>query len=134
MPIVCDFECSHCGEITEMFVERGTKFQDCPECGFPAKRVISLGRVNTANENPVWLKSVLDVVDKSSNKPHVREFVKSPSRRTYRQWMKGEGIRPLDHSEKGGPPQHKPPPEPDMTRHMQEVAKRHFERKRVEVR
>jgi putative FmdB family regulatory protein len=132
--IISDFECSQCGETTELMVERGDKFAPCPECGARAKRVISFGKVNMVNENPAWLKSVIDVVDKGNPAHHVQEFIKNPSRRSYKAWMKGEGIRPLDHSEKGGPPQHRPPPDPDLTRHMKEVTRRHFERKRVEVR
>ena len=131
--LVADFECSQCGETTEMMVARGAKFADCPTCGSPAKRIISFGKVNMVNENPSWLKSVTDVVDKSNPARHVQEFIKNPSRRTYKQWMRGEGIRPLDHSEKGGPPQHRTPPEPDLTRHMEEVTRRHFERKRIEI-
>jgi len=85
------------------------------------------------NESPVWLKSVVDVADHSSNAPHVREFIKNPTLDTYKRWMKGEGIRPMDYTEHGGPPQHKPR-EVDTKTLREEVTKRHFERMRINVR
>ncbi len=129
--IVSDFECPS-GHITEHYCHPKQKKTTCT-CGKSAKRIISLGRVNMVNENPVWLKSVLDVVDKTSPKSHVREFVKNPNRKNYQAWMQGEGIRPLDHTERGGPPVHRTPPDPDLSGLMKEVAQRHFERKRVEI-
>lgn len=131
--ILADFTCpSH--HTTEHLVHFKQKKLPCPVCGKKAKRIITSGRVNMVNESPAWLKSVLDVVDKDSGKAHVREFVQNPTRKTYQAWMKGEGIRPLDHTEHGGPPVYHPRPEPDMTRVREEVTRRHFERKRVEVR
>ena len=89
--------------------------------------------MDTANESPSWLKSVVDVCDKDSAKAHVREFVKNPTRRTYQNWMKGENIRPVDHTEHGGPPQRTRPPEPDLSKVREEIARKHYERRRVEV-
>jgi hypothetical protein len=130
--ICADFKCPS-GHITEHLCHGKQKKVICPECGKNAKRIITAGKVNLVNESPEWLKSVLDVVDKDSTKPHVREFVKNPTRQTYHKWMKGEGIRPADHTEHGGPPTYHPPQEPDMTRAMKEVARQHFERKKIEL-
>ena len=132
MPIVSDFECPS-GHVTEHYCHPKQKKVSCSECGKTAKRIISLGRVNRVNESPVWIKSVLDVVDKSSTKHHVQEFVKHPSRKTYAAWMRGEGIRPMDHTEHGGPPVHRTPPDPDLSGLRNEVARKHFERKRIEI-
>ena len=132
MTICADFECRRCHAIHEFMVDNGRK-PKCPDCGANTKRIITAGRVNMVNEAPEWLKSVVDVVDKSSTKPHVREFVKDPTRRTYQAWMRGEGIRPLDHTEHGGPPVHRSPQDPDLSGLRNEVARRHFERKRIEV-
>jgi len=130
--IIVDFECRRRHQVHEFMVENGRK-PKCPDCGANTKRIITAGRVNMVNESPDWIKSVVDVVDKGSPKPHVREFVKNPNRKTYQNWMKGEGIRPLDHTEHGAPPVHHAPAEPDTTRLREEVVKRHFDRKRVEV-
>lgn len=129
--IAADFQCPS-GHITEAFCHWKQKKIVC-KCGKKAKRIITMGGVNTANDTPPWLKSVVDVVDKTSHKSHVREFVKNPNRKTYKAWMKGEGIRPLDHTEHGGPPVYHQPPETDTARVREEVARRHFERKRIEL-
>ena len=130
--IVADFECRRCHRVHEAITSHG-KAPKCPVCGANTKRIITAGRVNMVNEAPEWLKSVVDVADRSSDKAHVKAFVKNPTRRTYREWMKGEGIRPMDYTEHGAPPMHKPPPEPDVKRLREAVARRHFERKRIEV-
>ena len=129
--ISADFECPS-GHKTEELVHWKQKKIRC-KCGKTAKRIISVSGVNTANETPAWLKSVVDVVDKDSPRSHVQEFIRNPTRKTYQAWMKGEGIRPLDHTEHGGPPVHHTS-EPDLTRVREEVTRRHFERKRVEMR
>ncbi len=82
------------------------------------------------NESPEWLKSVVDVADHSSTATHVVEFIKNPTRDTYKKWMKGEGIRPLDHTEGGGPPTYKRR-EIDTRKLKEEVTRRHFERKKI---
>ncbi len=130
--IIADFECRRCRRVHEAITDHG-KTPKCPACGANTRRIITVGRVNLVNEAPAWLKSVVDVADRQSKKAHVREFVKNPTRKTYKDWMKGEGIRPMDYTEHGAPPVHRPPPEPDMARLREEVTRRHFERKRIEV-
>lgn len=131
--ITVDFECRS-GHITEHLVHFKQKKADCSVCGKTAKRIISNGRVNMANEAPSWLPSVLDVVDRTDKRSHVQEFVKHPTRATYKAWMKGEGIRPLDHTEHGGPPAAKRPSDPDLSGVVHELLERHRDRNRVEVR
>ncbi len=131
--IAADFECRK-GHIHEAFVERGTASRKCPSCGGRARRIISLGMVYTGNQDAPWLKSVLEVVDRDNPAPHVQAFVRNPTRENYRAWMKGEGIRPMDHTERGGPPLARKPPEPDLTGLMRKVTEAHFSRKRIEVR
>lgn len=53
-----------------------------------------------ANEDAPWIRSVLEVVDKDSTKPHVVAFRENPTRTNYNLWMKGEGLRPLENGEK----------------------------------
>jgi len=131
--ILADFECPK-GHIHEALVESGRKAARCPACGRKARRIISAGRVYTGNQDAPWLKSVLEVVDRDSKAPHVQAFVHNPTRKNYHAWMKGEGIRPMDHTEHGGPPASRKPPDPDLSGLMKRVAEAHFRRKRIEVR
>ena len=131
--IFADFECKS-KHVTEHMVHHKQKKVDCPVCGKKAVRIISVAGQFCANQDAPWIKSVLDVVDKSNPAPHVQEFVRNPNRATYKAWMKGEGIRPLDHTEHGGPPVAKRPDAPDMSGVTRELLERHRERSRVEVR
>lgn len=131
--IYADFECpSH--HITEHLVHWKQKKLKCPKCGKTAKRIISVAGQYMGNQDAPWIKSVLDVVDKSNPAAHVQAFVKNPTRANYKAWMKGEGIRPMDHTEKGGPPMaHRPGPV-DTSGIHREVLERFRERNRIEVR
>lgn len=131
--IFADFECRS-GHVTEHLVHQKQKKVDCSVCGKTAKRIISMGRVNIANDAPGWLRSTLEVVDRSNPASHVQEFVKQPTRANYRAWMKGEGIRPLDHTEHGAPPTARKPDSVDLSRVYREVMDRYRGRQRLEVR
>jgi hypothetical protein len=74
-----------------------------------------------------WIKSVLEVVDKDSQAPHVQNFVKDPTRRNYKAWMKGEGIRPLESGES------KKPKPYNLSKHGEKLFRRHQKRKRIEI-
>jgi len=130
--IIADFECPS-GHITEHICHAKQKRVNC-KCGKKAKRIISLGRVDTGNEYPSWLKSVLEVVDKTNPAKHVQDFASNPSRRNYKTWMKGEGIKPLDHTEHGAPPVFRKPPELDTKSMVDRLTKMRMERNRIEVR
>lgn len=105
MLVIADFECVKCHNITEEMCHRKKKKSTCPECGKQSKRIISVGnRSKEFNESPTWMKSVLEVVDRENPAKHVQEFVKNPTRRNYKAWMKGEGIRPVDYTIHGAPP------------------------------
>lgn len=99
MPIY-DYQCSKCGHTEERFESIGTTMVVCPRCKNLARRIVSTRSVNTANEDAPWIRSVIEVVDKDSKKPHVVEFLKNPTRTNYRRWMKGEGLRHLEPGEK----------------------------------
>ena len=130
--IVADFECPS-GHIEEHYCHRKQKQERC-SCGKMGVRIITFGQVYTGNQDAPWLKTVLDVVDKTSTKPHVQAFLKQPTRANYKAWMKGEGIKPADHTEHGSAPAFKRPPEPDLRALGDRLARRHFDRKRIEVR
>jgi putative FmdB family regulatory protein len=130
---IYDYECEKCGTITEAIRKVEEKEIPCPKCGKRARRIISASGCYLGNESPAWIKSVLEVVDRESTKPHVREFINNPTRETYRKWMKGEKIRPVDYSVKGGPPTYTPPPEPDLQKITKEIWDKHRARKRIEI-
>ena len=133
MPVLVDFECKK-GHITEELCDAEMQEITCPKCRGKAKRIISVGRQFVDDECPPWIRSVLDVVDKDSPKRHVQEFVKNPSRETYKKWMKGEGIRPADYTVHGAPPVFQNRPVVDMTAAHKEVFRKYQERHRLEVR
>lgn len=88
-----------CGKTFEAIMPMDRETAVCPECGEQAKRIISCSGQNCANEDAEWIRSVLEVVDKDSNAPHVKRFLKEPTRSNYKAWMRGEGIRPLEPGE-----------------------------------
>ena len=103
--IIRDFECEQCNSIHEEIVDVEDEFHVCLECGGISHKIITNGHVYMGNENSDWIKSVLEVVDKESDAPHTREFLKHPNRSNYKAWMKGEGIRPFDAGEKPRKPE-----------------------------
>lgn len=125
--IVHDFECEACSLIEERIVDRGTEHVECSKCGNLARKIISSSQVNAANQDAPWIRTILEVVDKDSPKPHVREFLKNPTRDNYKRWMKGEGLRHLEDGEA-----RKPKP-PDVRKVMHEVLSRAQERRRIEL-
>lgn len=133
MPAIYDFECPS-KHVTEHLVHWKQKKAKCPKCGKTAKRIISAAGQYAGNQDAPWLKSVLDVVDKTNPAAHVQAFVKNPTRDNYRAWMKGEKIAPMDYTEHGGPPTAKRPPEVDTAGIRREVLERYRDRNRIEVR
>jgi putative FmdB family regulatory protein len=132
MPLY-DYECGDCGIVAEHFAGFAQTTMPC-QCGSQAKRIISVSGQYCGNQDAPWLRSVLDVVDRESTKPHVRAFVQNPTRDNYKRWMKGEKIVPMDHTEGGGPPTYLKPPVPDMKSIKKEIFEKHRARKAIEVR
>jgi putative FmdB family regulatory protein len=100
MPLY-DFVCPACGGVFEDLRRADAPDPACPGCGGTARRVPAVGRGYRADAD--WIGSVTLVADKDSRAPHVRAFLARPTRRTYRDWMRGEGIRPLEPGEGGRP-------------------------------
>jgi len=132
MPILADFECSKCNTVTEHYVDAQQKTVKC-KCGGKAKKIISLPGVYINSENPSWIKSVTDVVDKEDKRPHVQEFLKHPTRENYKRWMKEEKIRPVDWTVHGAPPTYQKPPEPDIDKIASQIHERLRDRQRLEL-
>lgn len=100
MPLY-DFACPDCGARFEDLAGLDEPVRPCPDCGRPAKRLLSVGAAYRADAP--WIESVTAVAEKDSGKPHVEAFLAAPSRDTYRNWMRGEGIRPQESGEKPRP-------------------------------
>lgn len=124
--ILVDFACPNCDLIFEQLVDSSIQFFNCPKCHMAARRIITKSN-NHPNEDAPWIRSVLEVVDKESNKPHIVEFLKHPNRTNYKKWMKGEGLRHLEPGEK---PQK---PKVDEVKITEEVFKKYQKRSRLEV-
>ncbi len=96
MPLY-DFHCASCGRTFEELGPADARPPACPACGGKTRRLMSVGRGYRADAD--WIASVTEVVDKDSRAPHVRAFLDSPDRATYRSWLRGERIRPLEEGE-----------------------------------
>lgn len=126
--ILHDHWCKFCGTSFEELVNWDQREIPCPSCGKTAERYFKSGCANTMPIDAGWLKSLVEVIDKDSNKPHCIEFLKNQTRDNYHNWMKGEGIRHLEPGEKPSKP------EPfNMDRHTEKVAELRQQRNRLEV-
>ena len=129
MPIY-DFECRKCGHIQEVFTSMSNCNRSvvCIQCGGRSKHIITMSGVHLGNEDAQgWVKSVLEVVDKDNKAPHVQNFIKDPTRKNYKAWMKGEGLRPLEPGERT-----KPKPR-DYSKFGEKLFRRHQQRNRIEI-
>ena len=128
MPVF-DFECPKCGTITERIQPYNRKTIKCPGCGASAGKIITTSKVNTANEDAEWIRSVREVVEKNSGKPHAEEFLKNPTRTNLKNWMDKEKLRHLEPGE--GERDRKPwKPDGEFT---QKMMKRYQERNAINI-
>jgi predicted DsbA family dithiol-disulfide isomerase len=126
--IIVDFRCQNpaCGRIeVDVMTDAGNWKSTCPWCWNESKRIIAIGRVNTANDDAVHIreaaKALLDPdTARKSDKPHVRELAERPTRANLNRYLKAEGLRYAEN-EKGGPPVYKRPEKVDMTKAKKEV-------------
>jgi len=106
MPLY-DFECKN-GHITESIQSSAVKVIPCPHCKGQARKIISWGGHYTGNKDAQWLKSVHEIIDKRPHtlrdKPMTREFLKNPTRRNHRAWMKERNIQPLERGDEHNNP------------------------------
>jgi hypothetical protein len=71
-----------------------------------------------------------EVVDKDPSKAHCREFLKNPTRHNYQEWMRGEGLRPMEDGEHMRPQKPAPVDEGAIVKDMVRLRK---ERNRIEI-
>ncbi len=128
MAILHDYWCKFCGTSFEQIVNWDQRQVPCPACGKMADRYYKSGCANTMPIDAAWIKSLHDVVDKDSTKPHVTEFLKHPTRDNYQNWMKGEGIRHVEQGEKIARP------EPfDEARRARKIMEHRMQNNRIEL-
>lgn len=104
------------------------KKQLCGICGASGIIVPAVHGPNCSNDSASWIPSVLEVVAKDDPRPHVRNFLKDPTRANYRAWMKGEGIRHLEPGEKNEKFEF------DTRRHADKIMEMKMRRERLEIR
>lgn len=133
--IIADFECLACGHIEEELCDRDKHAGECVKCGCVTKKIITQGRSNLqSEENALWLRSVLEVVDHSDRSASTQAFIHNPTRSNYKAWMKDKGIRPVDYTEHGGPPVYRKPESMSTTEIARVLYERHRQRKSLNVR
>lgn len=126
--VLFDFQCQSCGRIEERMIDRDTETVICT-CGGTMTKYFGRSAGARLNDDAGWIKTVVEVVDKDSQAPHVAEFRRNPTRENMRKWMQGEGIRHLEDNEK---PNRRPGL--DVKRHAEKIMQMRMERNRIEVR
>ena len=100
--IVKDYECQQCGQTHEHFITGDIPAHvRCPKCNGKADKLLTVR--HTIPVDADWIRSVCEVVDKNPDKPHCQEFLRHPTRGNYKNWMKGENLRPLEPGESATP-------------------------------
>ena len=131
---LADFRCPS-GHVTEHYVHRKQKRVKCPQCGKTAEWTPTPAKAYLGNQDCAHVRSAVDVLlDKEDRSPDAEKLRRHPTRDNLNAFCKARGLSRMDYTEHGGPPVWHNPPEPDMSRVHAEVARRHFERKRIEVR
>lgn len=130
--ILADFQCRR-GHVFEALVDHGKK-PKCPECGANTRRVYSVSKAYLGNQDCNHVRSAADVlIDKDDRSREATELKAHPTRDNLEKFCKIRKLARMDYTEHGGPPVWHRPPEPDLSNVRAEVARRHFERKRIEV-
>ena len=123
MPLY-DYKCKECG-VFEKFGQISDESAKC-KCGKKAKRIISGGQ--KFNDDAEWIRSIVEVTDKESDKPATREFLRNPNRTNLGRMMKAEGIR---HMEPGEKPINRQ--EMDVRAHSDAIMKLRQERRAISI-
>lgn len=138
--IIVDFECQNeeCGKIEmDALIDSSEWERTCPWCGAKSKRIIAIGRINTANDDaPHIRESAKALLDPDtaihSDKAHVRELARDPTRANLIRYLKAEGLRYAEN-ERGAPPVYKPKPPVDTTKAKKEAYEQYRKDKAITV-
>lgn len=105
MPLY-DYQCPRCDYIQEFMADPDDlNAVCCPQCSYGMQRIVTLGRGNSMPVDCDWIGTVREVVNKNpkTQKPEDKEFLKSPTRENYKNWMKANKLRPLEDGERSLP-------------------------------
>lgn len=102
---IFDYNCSECGNTQEEYITaaKTPEFRICKECGAIAKKIISLSGITTNTVDAPWIKLTAAVSDPKSDKSHVKEFRKHPTRANLKTYLKKENLRIGDKAEPNFP-------------------------------
>ncbi len=129
--LVHDYECKSCGNISEHYIVNYDNIPDiipCPVCNNVAHKIFS--KAKTPITDAAWIRDVLEVVQKDSDKRHCQEFLHNPTRDNYKIWMKKEGVRHIEAGEKPG----RPKPAPSQNVITEKLMKQRMRKRRIEIR
>jgi len=101
--IIHDYQCRECGKITELYVVSSNipDVTPCPVCSGQAHKVFLPNQTHPIDAP--WIAGVREVVDKKSDKPWVKEFLRHPTRANLKTYMDKEGLRHMDRAEPAFP-------------------------------
>lgn len=130
MPLY-EYICDECGGRQERFCSMSERHEylKCVACRGTARRTISVSGVHCANDDAPWVRTVVDVVDKKSQNPATREFIKNPTRSNLDRHLKANGLRHADKGEKFG----KVGPAFDVDRHTEKLVKYRREKNAIRI-
>lgn len=102
MPVIHDYECLECGGTFEALVNPDDKsLKECPSCSGESRRVYLKASVPNNDGAPGYILEAVSVANKDGGR-HCQEFIRNPTRATFKEWMKGEGLRKVERGEKLG--------------------------------
>ena len=126
--IMHDYFCKFCGHDFEAMSDWDKEEIECPECHKWANRYFKSGCSNCDPIDANWIKTIRDVVDKDSKKPHCIEFLNHPTRENYKAWLKGEGLRHIESGESI-----RKPPSFDEKSHLEKLNRIRMRKNRIEL-
>lgn len=103
----------------------------CPVCNEnEMKQVPAIGVI--IGDEAAWLKSVTEVVDRDGG-VHCQKFIQDPTRENYREWMKKEGLRPMEPGEGGWRTRSDKEKQDDRAREVKRLVENHKKRTAIRV-
>ena len=100
-----DYSCTSCGITQEEYITSAItpEFLVCNSCGGNSKRIFSFGKVNSQSVDAPWIKLTAKMADPKSTKPHIKEFIRHPTRANLNTYLKKENLRIGDKAEPNFP-------------------------------
>jgi hypothetical protein len=131
-----DFECSEHG-VFESLIDRSFRFAPCPKCGKKSHKIISVCKVNVANDDAQHIRETANVlIDRDtvrfSDDPVAKALAERPTRSNLNAYLRAKKIRRVEN-EGGAPPRFRKPPPVDIKAITNELWKKKRKRDLLEV-